>query len=41
MGLPMADVSSALAMMELKGMVRQSGAMSYVFLGEATVDEPV
>ncbi|MCH7553358.1 MAG: DNA-protecting protein DprA, partial [Chloroflexi bacterium] len=38
MGLPMADVSSTLAMMELKGMVRQSGAMSYVFLGEATVD---
>ena len=38
MGLPMADVSSTLAMMELKGMVRQSGAMTYVFSGEATVD---
>jgi len=29
-GLPIADVSSALTMMELKGLVRQVGGMSYV-----------
>ncbi len=34
-GLPMATVSSTLAMMELKGMVRQVGAMNYVLAREA------
>ncbi|MEE9285355.1 MAG: DNA-processing protein DprA [Dehalococcoidia bacterium] len=37
-GLPMADVSSALALMELKGLVRQVGAMNYVSLRETPVD---
>ncbi|HEX77951.1 MAG TPA: DNA-protecting protein DprA [Dehalococcoidia bacterium] len=34
-GLPMSAVSSALAMMELKGVVRQVGAMNYVLSREA------
>ncbi len=34
-GLPIATVSSLLAMLELKGMVRQMGPMSYVRVGEA------
>lgn len=33
-GLPIATVSSVLAMLELKGMVRQMGPMSYVRVGE-------
>ncbi|MDP2659913.1 MAG: DNA-processing protein DprA, partial [Dehalococcoidia bacterium] len=33
-GLPIATVSSTLAMMELKGMVRQVGAMNYVLARE-------
>ena len=32
--LPMATVSSTLAMMELKGMVKQVGAMNYVLARE-------
>jgi DNA processing protein len=35
MGLPIAQVSGALAMMELKGMVRQVGGMNYVVAKEA------
>ena len=34
-GLPIAQVSGALAMMELKGMVRQVGGMNYVVAKEA------
>ncbi len=34
-GLPMSTVSSTLAMMELKGMVKQVGAMNYVLCREA------
>ena len=34
-GLPIATVSSALAMLELKGLVRQMGSMSYVRAREA------
>ena len=33
-GLPIAQVSSTLAMMELKGMVRQVGGMNYVLARE-------
>jgi DNA processing protein len=33
-GLPIAAVSSALAMLELKGMVRQVGRMNYVRVRE-------
>jgi DNA processing protein len=33
-GLPIATVSSTLAMMELKGMVRQVGGMNYVLARE-------
>jgi DNA processing protein len=33
-GLPVAEVSAALAMMELKGMVRQVGGMNYVLARE-------
>jgi len=36
-GLPIATVSSTLAMMELKGMVRQVGAMNYVLAREIGV----
>jgi DNA processing protein len=36
--LPIAQVSSALALMELKGMVRQVGGMSYVLAREGGVD---
>lgn len=36
-GLPIATVTSALAMLELKGIVRQVGRMSYVRAREATV----
>ena len=36
-GLPIASVSSALAMLELKGVVRQIGPMSYVRPREAPV----
>ncbi len=35
MGLPIAQVSGALALMELKGMVRQVGGMNYVVAKEA------
>jgi DNA processing protein len=35
--LPVQEVSSALAMMELKGMVRQAGAMSYIVARESRV----
>ena len=34
-GLPISTVSSTLAMMELKGMVKQVGAMNYVLAREA------
>jgi len=34
-GLPIAAVSSALAMLELKGMVKQVGSMNYVRTREA------
>jgi DNA-binding IclR family transcriptional regulator len=36
-GLPVTTVSSLLAMMELKGLVRQMGAMTYVRAREARV----
>jgi DNA processing protein len=36
-GLPIADVTSNLALMELKGMVRQVGGMNYVLLHESSV----
>lgn len=36
--LPIAEVTSALALMELKGMVRQVGGMSYVLAREGGVD---
>jgi DNA processing protein len=35
--LPISTVSSTLAMMELKGMVRQLGSMNYVLAREAKV----
>jgi len=34
-GMPISQVSGALAMMELKGMVRQVGGMNYVVAKEA------
>jgi DNA processing protein len=37
-GLPIADVTSNLALMELKGMVRQVGGMNYVLMHEPRVD---
>ncbi|MBC7251367.1 MAG: DNA-protecting protein DprA [Anaerolineae bacterium] len=37
-GLPIAQVSSTLALMELKGMVRQVGGMNYVLVREGGVD---
>jgi DNA processing protein len=37
-GLPIAQVSSTLALMELKGMVRQVGGMNYVLVREGRVD---
>jgi DNA processing protein len=37
-GLPIAQVTSALALMELKGMVRQAGGMKYVVAREAGVE---
>lgn len=40
-GLPIATVSSTLAMMELKGMVRQVGGMNYVLAREAGVEYKV
>jgi DNA processing protein len=40
-GLPITQVSSTLAMMELKGMVRQMGAMQYVVAREQRVDYKV
>jgi len=40
-GLPITQVSSTLAMMELKGMVRQMGAMQYVVARENRVDYKV
>lgn len=39
-GLPVAEVSGALAIMELRGLVRQTGAMSYVRMREDGVDYP-
>jgi DNA processing protein len=36
--LPIAEVTSNLALMELKGMVRQVGGMNYVLLHEASVE---
>jgi DNA processing protein len=36
--LPIAEVTSTLALMELKGMVRQVGGMSYVVAREASLD---
>jgi DNA processing protein len=38
-GLPIAAVTSALAMLELKGMVRQVGRMNYVRTREAAVTQ--
>jgi DNA processing protein len=40
-GLPVAQVSSTLALMELKGMVRQLAGMQYVVAREARVDYTV
>jgi DNA processing protein len=37
-GLPIAEVTSTLAMMELKGMVRQVGGMNYAVAREARVE---
>ena len=37
-GLPVATVSSALSMMELKGLVKQMGSMNYVLAREARVE---
>jgi DNA processing protein len=37
-GLPISAVSSTLAMMELKGMVKQLGSMNYILAREARVD---
>ncbi len=37
-GLPIAEVTSTLAMMELKGMVRQVGGMNYVVAREMGVE---
>jgi DNA processing protein len=37
-GLPIAQVSSALALMELKGLVRQAGGMNYIAAKEARAD---
>jgi DNA processing protein len=37
-GMPIAEVSSTLALMELKGMVRQVGAMNYVVARESAAD---
>lgn len=39
--LPIAEVSSTLALMELKGMIRQVGGMNYVVAREAGVDYAV
>ena len=39
-GLPVAEVSGALAVMELRGLVRQTGAMTYVRIREDGVDYP-
>jgi len=36
-GLPIAQVTSTLALMELKGLVRQVGGMNYVLAREAKV----
>ena len=36
-GLPIAQVSSTLALMELKGLVRQSGGMNYVLARDSTI----
>ena len=41
LNLPIAEVSSALALMELKGMVRQVGGMNYVAAKEARPDYKV
>jgi DNA processing protein len=38
MDLPISQVSSTLALMELKGMVRQVGGMNYVIAREARAD---
>jgi DNA processing protein len=40
-GLPISTVSSTLAMMELKGMVRQVGGMNYVLAREARIEYEV
>jgi DNA processing protein len=37
-GLPIADVTSNLALMELKGMVRQVGGMNFVLMRESSVE---
>jgi len=37
-GLPIADVTSNLALMELKGMVRQVGGMNYVLMREPSIE---
>jgi DNA processing protein len=37
MGLPIAQVTSTLALMELKGMVRQVGGMKYIVAHEPGV----
>jgi DNA processing protein len=36
--LPISQVTSTLALMELKGMIRQVGGMSYVVVREAGID---
>jgi DNA processing protein len=37
-GLPIAEVTSTLALMELKGMVRQVSGMNYVLMHESSVE---
>ena len=37
-GLPISVVSSTLAMLELKGLAKQVGGMSYIVLGETGID---
>jgi DNA processing protein len=37
-GLPIAQVSGSLALMELKGLVRQTGAMNYVLAREGGIE---
>jgi DNA processing protein len=38
MGLPISQITGTLAMMELKGLVRQVGGMNYIVAKEARAD---